>query len=113
MKRFFFIGLVLLGFLAACVRTPELDKSQERSVSELAVIDSLMWQQPDSALKCLTSRFDSCITTEYSRHYANLLLAELFARNDCTQNNRTDLLQAVAYFDSLCDGTNVGLDASF
>lgn len=112
MKRFFFIGLVLLGFLAACVRTPELDESQERSVSELAVIDSLMWQQPDSALKCLTLRFDSCITTEYSRHYANLLLAELFARNDCSQNNRTDLLQAVEFFDSLCDGTNVGRDAS-
>ena len=37
----------------------------------------------------------------YNRHYAHLLLAELLYKNDYAQTNRTELLQAVTYFDSL------------
>ena len=76
--------------------------------SELISIDSLMWQQPDSALTCLLPSFDTCcrdgvhtVSTAYNCHYAHLLLAELLYKNDNPQINRPELLQAVAYFDSL------------
>ena len=94
---------------------------------ELCAVDSLMWHQPDSALMCLLPYFnDTCCrdvsrnvsenanndtledvaryvstTAAYNRHYAHLLLAELLYKNDYAQTNRTELLQAVAYFDSL------------
>ena len=75
---------------------------------ELAAIDSLMWQRPDSALMRLLPWFDTCcgdaarhVSTAYNDHYAHLLLAELLYKNDYAQTNRTELRQAVAYFDSL------------
>ena len=68
---------------------------------ELSAIDSLMWRQPDSALARLIPNFDTCTTTEFNRHYANLLLSELLYKNDYAQTNRPALLQAVCYFDSL------------
>ena len=87
----------------------------------LAEIDTLIWQQPDSALACLLSYFDTCrrdamiaspetprgdsIETHamrlYNRHYAHLLLAELLYKNYQPQTNRPELLEAVGYFDSL------------
>lgn len=93
--------------------------------SELSSIDSLMWHHPDSALMMLLPFFDTCRDVEcyvylennngnledltghvstamsYNRHYAHLLLAELLYKNDCALTNRTELQQAVAYFDSL------------
>jgi tetratricopeptide (TPR) repeat protein len=68
-----------------------------------------MWRQPDSALTCLLPCFDTCIDTKfcvstataYNRHYAHLLLSELLYKNDYAQVNRTELLQAVAFFDSI------------
>ena len=91
------------------------------SSPELAAVDSLLWRQPDSALAVLLSWFDTCcrdamiaspetpdggsIETHamrlYDHHYAHLLLAELLYKNDYAQTNRAELLQAVAYFDSL------------
>ena len=84
---------------------------------ELSAIDSLMWQQPDSALallcrdvacnvsECNTDGFGDVAryvsTTERDRHYYQLLLAELRYKNDSAQANRAELRQAVAYFDSL------------
>jgi len=73
----------------------------------LQAIDSLMWQQPDSALACLLPWFDTCrdaihcVSTTYDRHYAHLLLAELLYKNYYAQSNRAELRQAVAYYDSL------------
>ncbi|MBR5082805.1 MAG: hypothetical protein IKX35_10245 [Bacteroidales bacterium] len=87
----------------------------------MSAIDSLMWHQPDSALACLIPYFDTCCrdakfcvstTTAYNRHYAHLLLSELLYKNDYTQSNRKDLLQAVHYFDSLCGCTNVARNVS-
>ncbi len=104
--------------VVACTR-PDDDFVETRFIAspttiaspDLAAIDSLMWRQPDSALMRLLPYFDTCrrdvacyvspITTEYDRHYANLLLAELLYKNDCAQTNRLELLQVVAYFDSL------------
>ena len=114
----------------------EIRRSQtplsETPSKELAAIDSLMWQQPDSALAVLLDCFarrdtlnvsplnvsplnmspesesdnlqrrKHCVsTTEYDRHYAHLLLAELLYKNDYEQTNREELLQAVFYFDSI------------
>ncbi len=77
---------------------------------ELAAIDSLMWQQPDSALAVLLNYLDDDSRDEahhvstnetYDNHYAQLLASELLFKNDYAQTNRTELLQAVEYFDSL------------
>ena len=75
----------------------------------LSSVDSLMWVQPDSALACLLPYFDTCCrdgvhtVSTYNRHYAHLLLSELLYKNDYAQTNRAELLDAVVYFDSLCD----------
>ena len=118
MKRMVWIGIVFFLVVAACAR-PDTDLVETRhgtslppiTISpELSAIDSLMWHQPDSALACLIPYFDTCCrdakfcvstTTEYNRHYAHLLLAELLYKNDYAQTNRPALLQAMAYFDSL------------
>ncbi len=109
--------MLLLLALAACtschndpVETRSIASPTAIASSELISIDSLMWQQPDSALMRLLPCFDTdckgarfCVSTatEYNRHYAHLLLAELLYKNDCAQTNRPELQQAVSYFDSL------------
>ena len=102
MKRlariWYLFGLVLL---AACTPSFKAVEPVEMPTAELVLIDSLMWQQPDSALARLMPIFDTCMTTEYNRRYANLLLAELLYKNDYAQTNRIELQQAVSYFDSL------------
>jgi tetratricopeptide (TPR) repeat protein len=118
MKRCCWIGILVLLVMAACTH-PDNDPVETRRATslpptivspELAYIDSLMWHQPDSALARLIPYFDTCCrdakfcvstTTEYNRHYAHLLLAELLYKNDYAQTNRPALLQAVRYFDSL------------
>ncbi len=82
-------------------QVPEVNRRSEGSSPALSSIDSLMWQRPDSALMCLLPYFDTCCTAN-DWHYANLLLAELLYKNDNPQLNRTELLQAVDYYDSLC-----------
>ena len=117
MKRLLSIGLLLISLLAACngnkqVPEPEVaehGRSIEGPSPELAFVDSLLWQRPDSALVVLLPWFDtcgnakSCVSTDtaYDQHYAHLLLAELLYKNDYAQTNRAELLQAVGYFDSL------------
>ena len=67
-------------------------------------IDSLMWQQPDSAfalLQAFADRPEAASLDGFDGHYFQLLAAELLYKNDCQQTNRKDLLRAVAYFDSL------------
>jgi len=101
--------VLLLALLSACHRPLKVPEPAETPSPELLTVDSLLWQQPDSALACLVSCFDACTTTEYNRHYANLLLSELLYKNDYAQTNRPALRQAVAYFDSLAD-TRGGTD---
>ncbi len=110
------IGLFcMVVFVAACtpchndpVETRLIASPTTIASSELISIDSLMWQQPDSALMCLLPCFDTCcrdgvhtVSTTYNRHYTHLLLAELLYKNYHPQTNRTELQQAVSYFDSL------------
>jgi len=98
--------------LAACspsVKVPEPEvaeqsRSIETPTSELCAIDSLMWRQPDSALAKL-QRFVASPAADsldvFIGHYCQLLISELLYKNDWGQSNRKELLQAVAYFDSL------------
>ena len=115
MKPLGWIWIVVLLALAACshpkddpVETQDFASLQTIASPALSAIDSLMWVRPDSALACLLPYFDTCcrdvsgnVSTEYDRHYAHLLLAELLYKNDYAQTNRAELLEAVAYFDSL------------
>ena len=126
MGRVWRIGFLMLAFLVACngnkqgpERSLSLSKGVEGPSKELSTIDSLLWRQPDSALAvlqdylaCRDAMLASPETPDgdfiethamrlYDQHYANLLLAELLYKNDYAQTNRTELLQAVGYFDSL------------
>ena len=94
--------------LAACDATTKearrMVKRAEGPSEELSAIDSLMWRQPDSALAQL-QRFvvslEADSLDEFNGHYCQLLISELLYKNDWGQSNREELLQAVAYFDSL------------
>ncbi|MBR0176902.1 MAG: hypothetical protein IJQ11_05700, partial [Bacteroidales bacterium] len=126
MKRTVFIGLLLLLALASChgpfgtrsnassdaVVSPEPQSPQR---SQLLAIDSLAWQQPDSALALLLPWLDTVDSSQtFDNHYAQLLLAELLYKNDYAQTNRPALRQAVAYLDSLagaCDEDTRGASA--
>ena len=110
--RFCIFSLFLLA-LASChspfgarsnassdtVVSPEPQSPQR---SQLLAIDSLAWQQPDSALALLLPWLDTVDSSQaFDNHYAQLLLAELLYKNDYAQTNRDELLQAVDYFDSV------------
>ncbi len=73
----------------------------------LSAIDTLMWHQPDSALKVMmefaeSGKADSL--DEFNGHYCQLLISELLYKNHYAQTNREDLLKAVEFFDSIDDG---------
>ncbi len=107
MKRLLSIGILLLCLAVACNR--QVSEPAEGPSPELTAIDSLMWQQPDSALTVLMDYLSddkdtACqVSTNetFDNHYAQLLASELLYKNDYAQTNRTELQQAVAYFDSL------------
>ena len=69
-------------------------------------IDSLMWVQPDSALKVMLEFAGSEAADSmdvFEGHYCQVLVAELLFKNDYGQSNRTEVLKAVGYFDSIVD----------
>ena len=111
MRRTAFIGLLIgQAFVVACTSKVKVPEPVEGPTSELAAIDSLMWERPDSALVVLMHYLDDnsrdvaryvSTNVTFDNHYAQLLASELLFKNDCAQTNRTELLQAVAYFDSL------------
>ena len=101
------IGFVLvLLFFPHCGRekTQQIEGQGSETYAALAEIDSLMWRQPDSAFVLLqefvvgpeAEKLDT-----FDGHYCQVLISELLYKNDFEQTNRTELLQAVAYFDSL------------
>ncbi|MBQ4398635.1 MAG: hypothetical protein II829_03500 [Bacteroidales bacterium] len=111
------VCLVMGIAFAACspsVKVPEPEVAeQSRSIEgpslELSAIDSLMWRQPDSALAQL-QRFVASPAADsldvFNGHYCQLLISELLYKNYAAQSNREELLQAVAYFDSLTIALN-------
>ena len=73
----------------------------------LSAIDSLMWQQPDSALAVMmefAASPEADSLDELNGHYCQLLISELLFKNNYAQSNRTELMAAMDYFDSLVDG---------
>ncbi len=77
-------------------------------------IDSLMWKEPDSALKVMlefagSPEADSL--NEFEGHYCQVLIAELLYKNDYGQSNRKELMKAVHYFDSIVGMDGYGTDA--
>ena len=69
-------------------------------------IDSLMWVQADSALKVMLEFAGSEAADGmdvFEGHYCQVLVAELLFKNDYAQSNRTEVLKAVGYFDSIVD----------
>ena len=108
MKPLNSIALMFFVLLVACTpstKTPDpADNDALQASTTLAAIDSLMWRQPDSALAqlqafCNSPEADSL--DEFNGHYCQLLISELLYKNDWGQSNREELLQAVAYFDSI------------
>ena len=78
----------------------------------LVGIDSLMWVEADSALKVMLEFAGSEAADSmgvFEGHYCQVLVAELLFKNDYAQSNRTEVLKAVGYFDSIV-GMN-GADA--
>ena len=100
---------VFVAMLAACGRTSV--ETVHTPSPQLSAIDSLMWQQPDSALTLLLAFAESPEADSldgFNGHYFQLLVSELLYKNDYGQTNREDLLKAVAYFDTI---DNAFLDA--
>ena len=90
-----FLGLLLvLVMMAACHRhaTETIYIPSQR----LVAIDTLMQSRPDSALTLL-------MDTTLQGPYYQLLLSEALYKNDYAQANRAELLDAMAYFDSIGD----------
>ena len=111
MKRWFYIGLVLMvAVLVGCNTPPpvghplsEGDGATHEVCQELEEIDTLMWHQPDSALKVMMEFAESVKADsldEFDGHYCQLLISELLYKNNYAQSNRQDLLKAVDYFDN-------------
>ena len=92
MKRFGIIGWLMV-LMVACAKPPTTDRMAS---PELARIDTLMQIQPDSALTLL-------LDEPTNEPYYQLLLSEALYKNDYAQTNRDELLEAMAYFDSVND----------
>ena len=130
MKLRDYIGIVLMAVMVGCTPPGPLSEgerlprpagtpSQRGTTSPrpspggegvasrtLENIDSLMWKDPDSALKVMlefagSEEVDSL--NEFEGHYCQVLIAELLFKNDYAQSNRTEVLRAVGYFDSIVD----------
>ena len=115
MKLRVYIGIVLMVVLAGCgegLPRPAATPTQRGTTAHEALvgIDSLMWKEPDSALKVMMEfaanpKADSMDVFE--GHYCQVLVAELLFKNYYKQSNREEVLKAVGYFDSI-----VGMDGA-
>ena len=101
------IGVVLVLLLFSYCGRERMQRFEEQGSSAhtaLARIDSLMWRRADSAFVLLQEFVVSPEAEEldtFDGHYCQVLISELLYKNDYGQSNRTELLQAVHYFDSL------------
>ena len=108
----------VLTIMVACsqptkVEAPEPCRSVAGPTQELAAIDTLMWQQPDSAFAMLQEFAGSEAADSldvFEGHYCQVLIAELLYKNYYKQSNRKDLLKAVHYFDSIVGMDGYGTD---
>jgi hypothetical protein len=111
MKRLVHIVFALVGALVvvgSCNRltrqTPPDPLSEGEAYRTLEGIDSLMWKEPDSALKVMmefAAKVEADSMDAFEGHYCQLLISELLYKNYKKQSNRNELLKAVGYFDSI------------
>ena len=127
-KRWFYIGIVLMVVMVGCTPPDPLLEGEGTSQDSPAAarhplsegdgpahealegIDSLMWRQADSALKVMlefAGSEEADGMDVFEGHYCQVLVAELLFKNDYGQSNRKDLVKAVRYFDSI-----VGMDGA-
>ncbi len=96
----------VLTIMVACSQQTKVEVPEpvEGPTIALSQIDTLMWQQPDSAFAMLQEFASSAAADsldEFNGHYCQVLISELLYKNYYRQSNRKDLLKAVGYFDSL------------
>ena len=114
-----YIGIVLMAVLAGCtppgplsegdgpahMTSPRPSPPGEGETSRaLENIDSLMWKQPDSALKVMmefAASPEADSLDVFEGHYCQVMVAELLFKNYYGQSNRAEVLKAVGYFDSI------------
>ena len=90
--------------MAACSSFPSASGRLAATDPSLSSIDSLLWTQPDSAfvqLQAFAESREVDSLNDFNRHYFHLLLSELLYKNYCEQSNRSELLKAVDYYDSI------------
>ena len=111
MKLRDYIGIVLMALVMGCNTPPPvghpLSEGEGPAHEALVGIDSLMWKQADSALAVMLEFAGSEAADgldAFEGHYCQVLVAELLFKNDYKQSNRTEVLKAVRYFDSIDDG---------
>ncbi len=96
---------------AATLNPPApLSKGEGLAHKALEGIDSLMWKEPDSALKVMmefAASPEADSMDVFEGHYCQVLVAELLFKNYYKQSNREEVLKAVGYFDSI-----VGMDGA-
>ena len=101
---------LLLAVMVGCGSSPDslaltgIPSQSGTAYRTLVGIDSLMWVEADSALKVMmefaaSPKADSL--SEFEGHYCQVLIAELLYKNNYAQSNRTEVLKAVDYFDSI------------
>ena len=104
--------LIGLAMLVACSKPAEVPepvvaepcRSVEGPTLALSQIDTLMWHLPDSALAVMIEFAGSEAADgmdAFEGHYCQVLVAELLFKNYYAQSNRTEVLKAVGYFDSI------------
>ena len=95
---------------AATLNPPDpLSKGEGPAHEALEGIESLMWWRADSALKVMmefAAKVEADGMDVFEGHYCQVLVAELLFKNDYKQSNRTEVLKAVHYFDSIVDGAD-------
>ena len=110
MKKIYLILQFLASLLiASCIHSPIAEQPIPLA-PDLLHIDSIMWHQPDSALKVMmqfAASPEADSLNEFDGHYCQVLIAELLYKNDYGQSNREEVLKAVHYFDSI-----VGMDGA-
>ena len=93
--------------MVGCTPPAPLSEGDGPAHEALENIDSLMWVEADSALKVMLEFAGSEAADslgEFEGNYCQVMVAELLFKNDYKQSNRTEVLKAVGYFDSIDDG---------
>ncbi len=102
LKTLLVLGIIVL-MIISCSNGVSNKTSQLELSPELIVIDSVMQQRPDSAFMMLidSSRMDKACVGATGTNYYYLLVSEALYKNDAPQLVRTELLEALYYFDSI------------